>query len=68
MSQKLLIFSPIRTIVLHLGGSTMKMVILNMKEQYEFEIIKKVKYGKLSNNSAQIKLGVSRRTDVLSYI
>ena len=34
----------------------MKMVILNMKEQYEFEIIKKVKYGKLSNNLAQIKL------------
>ena len=40
----------------------MKMVILNMKEQYKFEIIKKVKYGKLSKNSAQIKLGVSRRT------
>jgi hypothetical protein len=40
----------------------MKMVTLNMKEQYKFEIIKKVKYSKLSKNSAQIKLGVSRRT------
>lgn len=40
----------------------MKLVILNMKEQYKFEIIQKVKQGKLSKNSAQIKLGVSRRT------
>ena len=40
----------------------MKLVILNMKEQLKYDIIKKVKDGKLSKNSAQIRLGVSRRT------
>ncbi len=32
----------------------MKLVILNMKEQLKYDIIKKVKDGKLSKNSAQI--------------
>ncbi len=40
----------------------MKLVILNMKEELKYDIIKKVKNSKLSKNSAQIRLGVSRRT------
>lgn len=40
----------------------MKKVILNMKEQNKYEIIKKVSLQKLSKNTAAIRLGVSRRT------
>jgi len=40
----------------------MKKVILNMKEQNKYEIIKKVSLNKLSKSSAEIRLGVTRRT------
>lgn len=40
----------------------MKLVNLNMKEQYKYDIIKAVKDGRLKKTPAQIKLGVSRRT------